>query len=112
VVFDMDGVIDLIGRNKYLLITLWLIIVNLAAFILCGIDKKAAILKLPRVRERTLILLSFFGGALFMLLGMCIFRHKTHKERFVILIPCFLILHLVCILILEAKSGFLSGIFF
>lgn len=111
-VFDMNDIFDFLFSKRYILLALLLIIINLTVFILCGIDKKAAILKLPRVRERTLILLSFFGGALFMLLGMCIFRHKTHKERFVILIPCFLILHLVCILILEAKSGFLSGIFF
>lgn len=91
---------------------LYLLCINLAIFALCGIDKKAALCKKRRIKEKTFLLWSFLGGALFMLVGMIVFKHKTHKRLFVVLIPCFLLVHLIIILLMEARYHILTEIIF
>ena len=59
------------------------------------IDKYNAIHKKKRISERTLILTSCFGGALFMWMTMYLVHHKTKHLHFVILFPLFTILHLM-----------------
>ncbi len=104
----MNDISNYLYNNGYILIFLYLVIINTSVFVLCGIDKIRASNKAWRIRERTLYLLSFIGGAFFMLLGMLIFRHKTNKPGFAILIPLFLLLHLILLLLIEVKFGFLS----
>ncbi|APD06431.1 hypothetical protein UJ101_00899 [Flavobacteriaceae bacterium UJ101] len=68
-------------------------VLNLISFLLFGIDKFKARKQLWRISELTLLVFAFLGplGAL---LGMNIFRHKTQKWKFKILIPLFLIIQL------------------
>ncbi len=68
-------------------------VLNLISFLLFGIDKFKARKQLWRISELTLLFFAFLGplGAL---LGMNIFRHKTQKWKFKILIPLFLIIQL------------------
>lgn len=57
--------------------------ISLINFILYGIDKLKAQHKAWRIPERTLLLLSFFGGGAGGTLGMLAFRHKTKHWYFV-----------------------------
>ncbi|MBR6399201.1 MAG: DUF1294 domain-containing protein, partial [Lachnospiraceae bacterium] len=48
-----------------------------------------------RVPERVLLALAVFGGSPGALMGMLVFHHKTRKSKFMVLVPLFLILHLL-----------------
>lgn len=73
----------------------YVIIINIAAFILCGIDKRLAIKNKRRVSEFTLLFFSFLLGSLGMLIGMYIFNHKTKKAKFFLGVPCIIALQIV-----------------
>lgn len=68
----------------------YLIVCNLAAWLLFGIDKRRAKKGRWRVSERTLILLALAGGSAGALVGMYFFHHKTRKKKFSIGIPLIL----------------------
>lgn len=53
--------------------------------------------------ESHLFLTSAAGGAIGCLLGMYIFRHKTKKIAFTVLIPVFSLLHIVLLIVLSLK---------
>lgn len=72
----------------------WLII-NVAGSFLMMIDKHNAIYKKKRISEKTLILISCFGGALFMWISMYLFHHKTKHLKFALLFPLFSFVHLL-----------------
>ena len=85
---------------------IYLIAINLITFIVFGIDKRAAIKKRSRIRVVTLLLLSFIGGSLGGLLAMYLFRHKTKKLLFTILVPLMLILHIAAFLCVKGVIQF------
>jgi len=64
------------------IILIYLIAVNILAFILMWSDKRKAKKKEWRVAEATLLLLSFIGGASGLFIAMFKFRHKTLKTTF------------------------------
>lgn len=74
-----------------------LIIVNLLTFIVFCIDKRHARKHLSRVPEKTLLSLSFLGGAIGALGAMLLFRHKTKHTSFMVLVPFFLLFQLIII---------------
>ena len=76
-------------------IGIYLAVANLAAFVSYGVDKRRARRGEWRVPERTLLALAFLGGGLGAFLGMQVFRHKTRKLRFRLLVPLALVLSLV-----------------
>ena len=84
-------------ENERLLLFLILVFLNLAVFIVYGADKLKAERNKWRISERTLLLLAFFApfGAI---AGMLIFRHKTRKKLFTVLVPLFLAIHLFVII--------------
>ena len=47
-----------------------------------GEDKNQAITESERIRERTLHELALIGGFLGIIIGGCLFHHKTRKTRF------------------------------
>ena len=59
----------------------WLILLSIITFIAYGVDKKKAEKGKYRTKEKTLLLLSFFGGAFGGFPAMLIFRHKTKGEH-------------------------------
>lgn len=75
----------------------WLILANLAAFVLMGLDKRRARKNLWRVSERNLFLPVLFGGGLGGLLGMKVFHHKTRHWYFKYGFPLLLVLWLALI---------------
>lgn len=59
----------------------YLVLLSLITFIAYGADKKKAEKGKYRTKEKTLLLLSFFGGAFGGYPAMLIFRHKTKGEH-------------------------------
>lgn len=84
---------------SYMLI--YYFIINIIAFLLYGMDKWKAKLGAWRIPEKTLLGVALLGGGLGALLGMQLFRHKTRHLSFRVLIPLFLILHIIIIGLLE-----------
>ena len=59
-----------------------LFVISTITFILYGSDKARAKRGAWRIPERTLLLFSFFGGAIGGLFGIATFRHKTRHLYF------------------------------
>ena len=86
---------------------LFLAVMNLISFTVCGMDKYAAIHRRWRVPERRLLLLGFFGGALGLWGAMLLFRHKTRHWYFAYGAPAMLVLQLAGLCLLAWKPGWL-----
>ncbi len=82
---------------KYFII--YLIIINIIAFLAMYIDKKRAKMGKWRIKEHTLFILALIGGSVGAIIGMYTFRHKTKKARFFVGFPV--------ILIVEVLLGFM-----
>ena len=76
------------------LLELYLLAVNLAAFVLMGVDKGRARRGRWRISERALFLPALLGGALGGTLGMRAFHHKTRHWYFRWGFPLLLLLQL------------------
>lgn len=62
------------------------ITVNVLSFILYGIDKLKAVKGLWRIPESLLLLITVVGGSAGALLSMLLFRHKTKKPKFIVVV--------------------------
>lgn len=60
----------------------YLILVNIVALAVFGIDKRKAVRHKYRIPEATLLGLALIGGAAGALAGMHLFHHKTRKPLF------------------------------
>lgn len=78
-----------------LVVTFYIIGLNLIGFIIMGFDKFAAIRNMRRVPEKTLFAIALFGGAIGVYLGMNTFRHKTKTPYFMYGIPALIVLNIV-----------------
>lgn len=78
--------------------------VNIAGFAVCAADKRAAEMHRRRVRESILFALALAGGAAGVYLAMLVFRHKTRKLKFSLLMPLVLLAQaaLLCWLFLHS----------
>ena len=86
----MSAVLNPIFRKIAFLkvpLPIFLGVMSLILFYLMWKDKKLSRKHGFRIRERTLMLLAVFGGALGGVLGMQIFHHKTQKPKFYIVLP-------------------------
>lgn len=86
------ALIEVLGLKK---IIIYLLIINLVAFISMGIDKWKAKRGAWRIPESTLISIVLLGGGIGGIAGMYTFRHKTKKPRFFIGFPLIFITELV-----------------
>ena len=77
------------------LLGLYLLVVNLAAFLVMGLDKRRARRGAWRISEKALFLPAVLGGALGGLAGMRVFHHKTKHWYFRWGFPLLLTLQLV-----------------
>jgi uncharacterized membrane protein YsdA (DUF1294 family) len=77
---------------------------NIVTFVTFGIDKNLSKHNQLRVPESTLLLLSALGGALGGFLAMYIFRHKTQKAKFFLVVPMLLVLHIVIAILVTFKN--------
>ena len=77
-----------------MILVYWLILVNLAAFILYGVDKAKAKTGARRIPEKTLLFWAWIGGSIGAFLGMKVFHHKTLKVKFFV-VPVLAVLEIV-----------------
>jgi len=81
-------------------ILIWLIVINVISVVVCIADKIKAKKHKRRISEKTLFLLSFLGGALFMYITMRLIRHKTLHKKFMIGLPVIILIHAVLTIVL------------
>jgi len=93
--------------TNYLLYALgiYLLCVNLWAFILMGVDKRRAKKDKWRIRERTLLLAAWLMGGIGAWAGMRVFRHKTKHLAFQVSVPLAAILQILLFIGLGHKAA-------
>ncbi len=74
---------------------IYIVIINILAYMLFGIDKRKAKSHQWRISEFTLFMVAGIGGSFGALLGMNRFHHKTKKVKFKVGISCICIVHLL-----------------
>lgn len=74
-----------------------LIIWNFIVFCMYGVDKRRSIKNKWRISEKTLIVVSFLFGAIGAICGTKVFRHKTQKAKFRILLPTALVVNIIVV---------------
>lgn len=79
---------------------IYLIAVNIAGFVLMGVDKRRAVRHRWRIRESVLFIVAAIGGSVGVLLGMLIFRHKTKHLSFEIGVPAILVVQVVALILI------------
>lgn len=72
---------------------IYIISINIIAFILYGIDKWNARKGLRRIPEKTLLTIAAVGGSVGAYGGMWYFRHKIRKPKFSIGVPVIFVIH-------------------
>ncbi|WP_226063227.1 DUF1294 domain-containing protein [Kaistella polysaccharea] len=77
----------------------FLMTINIGSFFYFGLDKRKAQKNKHRISEKSLLIMTFFGGTIGSVLGMLIFHHKTEKKSFILKI-CVIILIQILILYL------------
>ena len=77
------------------IVFIYLVIINLIAFLLMAMDKSRARRHQWRIPEKTLFLSAILGGSIGAIAGMYTFHHKTRHWYFVIGMPAILILQVV-----------------
>lgn len=73
------------------LILLW----NFTVLFIYGFDKLCAVRGSWRISEKILLTIAFIMGGVGAFLGMGLFRHKTRKPRFRILVPSAAVLQVI-----------------
>lgn len=91
--------------NHMKLLTVYLILINLAGFGVMYADKSRAKRFRWRIPEKTLFLVALAGGSLGSILGMQLFRHKTRHWYFVVGMPVILVLQIILIAFLVHARG-------
>lgn len=79
------------------ILLIYFLVINVAGFLLMGIDKLRAKKQVWRVPEKTLFLMAVLGGSIGTNVGMYVFRHKTKHWYFVIGMPLILIAQIALI---------------
>ena len=82
----------------------YIVIVNIAAFCMFGIDKNAAIRQKQRIPNKVLLFMAFIGGSIGTLAGMYTFRHKTKKWYYTVTVPVLLILQITAAVYLISRQ--------
>ena len=82
----------------------YLLLVNIIAFCLYGIDKSRAINHGRRIPVWVLLWMARLGGGLGSWLGMTYFHHKKKHSRFLILVPLWISIWMVFLVFLLAMG--------
>lgn len=78
-------------------VAIYLLGVNVLAFLMYGLDKLRAKKDKWRIPEKTLIMVAVIGGSVGAFLGMQTFRHKTKHLKFTIGVPVIFVLQIVAV---------------
>ena len=83
---------------NFSVIIIYLLVINIVAFLAFGIDKYKAQKGMWRISESTLLTMAALGGSIGALLGMRVWRHKTLHNKFRIGIPVIIVLQIVAVI--------------
>lgn len=78
---------------------IYLLLINVIAFFIYGIDKRRARKDQWRISENILLGVALLGGSVGALFGMCVFHHKTRKKKFNVGVPMILVMQVAVLLI-------------
>lgn len=88
--------------GEYYLTYRWYLVlfvaINVATFVLYGLDKLLAVTQSRRIPERTLQFTAFLAGSPGALLAMKVFRHKTSKTSFQFVLAILVLVQVLAIL--------------
>lgn len=84
-----------VNKTIFFIVMGYILLMNIWAFSLYGIDKKHARQRKVRVSERRLISVCAWGGAGGGLLGMAVFSHKTNHKKFRVSVPLLFVVQLI-----------------
>lgn len=84
-------------REKLIIIGAYFVIISIIGWVLPYADKKRAKEGKWRIRESTLFLVSAFGGSAVMYASMKKYHHKTKHKRFMIGIPCIIVIQIAAL---------------
>ena len=86
------------------IVFIYLVIINLIAFLLMVMDNSLARKHQWRIPEKTLFLSAILGGSIGAIAGMYTFHHKTKHWYFVIGMPAILIVQIALIVWIRSRS--------
>lgn len=81
----------------------YIILINVIAFIVYGIDKWKARKGKWRISEASLLFLAFIGGSIGAYVGMQVWRHKTKHLKFTLGVPLILLLQILLLIYILYK---------
>ena len=81
----------------------YLMIINIVAFAMMGIDKRRAKRSAWRISEKALFLSALLGGSIGAICGMQLFRHKTKHWYFKYGMPAILIAQVALLIFLWVR---------
>ncbi len=85
--------------NVILLLSVYVISINLIGFIIMGIDKRRAKKHAFRIPEAVLFTVAIIGGSIGSIIGMYFFHHKTRHWYFTYGMPVIFILQIVLVIL-------------
>ncbi|MEG2348183.1 MAG: DUF1294 domain-containing protein [Clostridia bacterium] len=83
--------------NPYIILAIYIILINFISFFTMKQDKTLAIHHNRRISEKTLFSFALILGGPGIWAGMYKFRHKTKHMNFVIMVPVLVIFNIICI---------------
>ena len=86
--------------NAMKVIVIYLVIINIVAFCLYGIDKSVAIKQRQRIPNKVLLGIAVIGGSVGALAGMYTFRHKIKKWYYTVTVPLILLIQITAAMLL------------
>ncbi len=80
----------------------YFIVISVVSVVMCALDKNRAKTKKNdrRIPEAVLMMLAALGGGVCMFLTMLLIRHKTRHIKFMLGIPCIILLHSVLLFLI------------
>ena len=78
----------------YKIAVVYIVLINIMAFIVYGIDKAKAKQNKWRIPEKVLIIFAILCGSIGAILGMIVFHHKTRKPKFYVGVPIIIVLQI------------------
>ncbi len=88
-----------------MVVCIYLLGINVVAFLAFFADKAKAKLHRWRIPEATLLMLCVLGGSVGGLLGMLLFRHKIRKPAFYVGVPMILIIQIIVLFVIWKGMG-------
>ena len=82
-------------KEAMLVLSVYLVIMNIVGFVMMGIDKRRAVRHEWRISEAALFMVAVFGGGIGCISGMYTFHHKTKHWYFVMGMPAIVFIHIV-----------------